>query len=326
MTILTIAAALMLATTSMAQDNGKKPPRTMNYYPDQGQIVCVNGNNRYTRALYGANTRQRLETSDRPVFASYDRDNSLNICFLMESNGQLQPLDSTTFCEARYEGGRRTYSLGDDGWLGGRVTLTAMATFYKEGAIWKIHTEGFLDPPALHAVARKLKKTKMTREGDYGLEPRSSFEAAGLPLQTLTWVNDSDTYILLTPQRTLVVDTLGEQHFAQEEACRQALISHLKISTPDPYINTLGASLAAAADGLWDGQTWLHGCCGWRTPLAGWRAAYVADVLGWDDRARSHFDAYAKSMVTDVPPVIPHPSQDSIRNLARAEEKWGTQM
>ena len=100
MTILTIAAALMLATTSMAQDNGKKPPRTMNYYPDQGQIVCVNGNNRYTRALYGANTRQRLETSDRPVFASYDRDNSLNICFLMESNGQLQPLDSTTFCEA----------------------------------------------------------------------------------------------------------------------------------------------------------------------------------------------------------------------------------
>ncbi|MBQ4223620.1 MAG: DUF4450 domain-containing protein [Prevotella sp.] len=326
MTILTIAAALMLATTSMAQDNGKKPPRTMNYYPDQGQIVCVNGNNRYTRALYGANTRQRLETSDRPVFASYDRDNSLNICFLMESNGQLQPLDSTTFCEARYEGGRRTYSLGDDGWLGGRVTLTAMATFYEEGAIWKIHTEGFLDPPALHAVARKLKKTKMTREGDYGLEPRSSFEAAGLPLQTLTWVNDSDTYILLTPQRTLVVDTLGEQHFAQEEACRQALISHLKISTPDPYINTLGASLAAAADGLWDGQTWLHGCCGWRTPLAGWRAAYVADVLGWDDRARSHFDAYAKSMVTDVPPVIPHPSQDSIRNLARAEEKWGTQM
>ena len=156
MTILTIAAALMLATTSMAQDNGKKPPRTMNYYPDQGQIVCVNGNNRYTRALYGANTRQRLETSDRPVFASYDRDNSLNICFLMESNGQLQPLDSTTFCEARYEGGRRTYSLGDDGWLGGRVTLTAMATFYEEGAIWKIHTEGFLDPPALHAVARKL--------------------------------------------------------------------------------------------------------------------------------------------------------------------------
>ena len=52
----------------------------------------------------------------------------------------------------------------------------------------------------------------------------------------------------------------------------------------------------------------------------------MADVLGWDDRARSHFDAYAKSMVTDVPPVIPHPSQDSIRNLARAEEKWGTQM
>ena len=106
-----ITVALALTTPCLAGDNGKKVPRTMNYYPDQGQIVCVNGSNRYTRALYGSNTRQRLETSDRPVFASYDRDNSLNICFLIESNGRLQPLDSTSFCEARYEGGQRSYTL-----------------------------------------------------------------------------------------------------------------------------------------------------------------------------------------------------------------------
>ena len=96
--------------------------------------------------------------------------------------------------------------------------------------------------------------------------------------------------------------------------------------TPDPYVNTLGAALALAADGDWDGQTWLHGCVGWRMPLAGWRAAYVGDVLGWNDRQRSHFDAYAKSQVTDVEPTIPHPSQDPQMNLARAEKKWGTQM
>ncbi|MDE5947988.1 MAG: DUF4450 domain-containing protein, partial [Prevotella sp.] len=47
---------------------------------------------------------------------------------------------------------------------------------------------------------------------------------------------------------------------------------------------------------------------------------------GWNDRARSHFDAYAKSQVTDVAPTIPHPSQDKELNLARAEKKWGTQM
>ena len=49
-------------------------------------------------------------------------------------------------------------------------------------------------------------------------------------------------------------------------------------------------------------------------------------MLGWNDRAVSHFDAYAKSQVTNVEPVIPHPSQDPKMNLARAEKKWGTQM
>ena len=59
------------------------------------------------------------------------------------------------------------------------------------------------------------------------------------------------------------------------------LTGRITFITPDPYINTLGATLATAADGDWDGSTWLHGCIGWRMPLAGWRAAYVADVLGW---------------------------------------------
>ena len=100
----------------------------------------------------------------------------------------------------------------------------------------------------------------------------------------------------------------------------------MEFTTPNPFINTLGANLVAAADGLWDGESWLHGCIGWRMPLAGWRAAYVADALGWNDRAISHFNAYAKSQVTNVPPIYPHPSQDEANNLARAEEKWGTQM
>ena len=104
------------------------------------------------------------------------------------------------------------------------------------------------------------------------------------------------------------------------------LASRVQFKTPNPYINTLGGALVLAADGDWDGKTWLHGCIGWRMPLAGWRAAYAGDVLGWNDRAVSHFDAYAKSQVTTVEPTIAHPSQDEKMNMARAEKKWGTQM
>ncbi len=114
--------------------------------------------------------------------------------------------------------------------------------------------------------------------------------------------------------------------FAKSEAARVQLASRIKINTPDPYFNTLGPTLVVAADGIWSGEAWLHGAVGWRMPLSGWRAAYTGDALGWHDRARTHFDAYAASQVTNVPAIYPHPTQDSALNLARSEKKWGTQM
>ena len=114
--------------------------------------------------------------------------------------------------------------------------------------------------------------------------------------------------------------------FDQSEADRAALASRIKIDTPDPYFNTLGGTLAVAADGIWSGETWLHGSVGWRMPLSGWRAAYTGDVLGWHDRSRKHFDAYTTSQVNNVKPIRPHPTQDTTLNLARAEKSWGTQM
>jgi hypothetical protein len=114
--------------------------------------------------------------------------------------------------------------------------------------------------------------------------------------------------------------------FELSELRRSKIASQLIIETPDPYFNTLGGALAVAADGIWSGDTWLHGAVGWRMPLSGWRAAYTGDALGWHDRARKHFDAYAASQVTNVVPFRMHPTQDSALNLARAEKSWGTQM
>ena len=130
---------------------------------------------------------------------------------------------------------------------------------------------------------------------------------------------EAETYLLLENQdlRVLPVSE-GRALYGKAEAARKALASRIRISTPDPYFNTLGGALAVAADGIWDGQVWLHGAVGWRMPLSGWRAAYTGDVLGWHDRARTHFDAYAASQVTEVPNTIPHPAQDSESNGTRA--------
>lgn len=133
--------------------------------------------------------------------------------------------------------------------------------------------------------------------------------------------------IKLKNERALSPHTLPKL-FLEAESKRSKIASTVKIKTPDPYLNPLGGVLSIAADGIWDEPTgtWQHGAVGWRMPLNGWRAAYVGDAIGWHERAREHFNGYAASQVTTVEPIIPHPSQDSTLNLARAMKKWGTQM
>jgi len=112
--------------------------------------------------------------------------------------------------------------------------------------------------------------------------------------------------------------------FNAAESARQKIAGRIKINTPDPYINTIGAAIGIASDAIWEEPSYLHGAVGWRMRLNGWRGPYTADALGWHDRARAHFRAYAKSQVLSPlsGPVIP----DTAFHLARHQEKMGTSM
>lgn len=110
--------------------------------------------------------------------------------------------------------------------------------------------------------------------------------------------------------------------FEKAEADRQALTQRVKLHTPDAFINPLGPALAVAADAIYEHPGYLHGAVAWRMRLNGWRGAYVADPLGWHDRAKAHFNAYAQSQLTDPVsgPVIP----DTALHFARQLERLGT--
>ncbi|CAN5689592.1 hypothetical protein BH11BAC3_BH11BAC3_21120 [soil metagenome] len=112
--------------------------------------------------------------------------------------------------------------------------------------------------------------------------------------------------------------------FKVAELARLKLANRIVVHTPDPYINTLGGALGIAADAIWESPTYLHGSIGWRMRLNGWRGPYVADVLGWHDRARLHFRSYAKSQITspDSGKII----ADTALHLARQLEKLGTSL
>lgn len=314
-------------------------PRQQQYYPEGDAFVCINGNNRYTRALYGTNTEYRIETSDRPIFALYKAKNYRNVRFIV--NGVQ--LDKAEYCKASYTKGRRTYIVKDKQW-GSNATLTIECVMMldKEGGYWKFEAQDFDNSTVtLKTLMCHIANPKLRRNGDIGADKAGSFEpsATNEGLVTMEQQFKNTVYVVTTPSTSKeighnieIIPSNSQQatetvsSFKKSRNYYEILASRITFTTPDPYINTLGAALVLAADGTWDGDTWLHGAIGWRMPLAGWRAGYLGDVLGWQYRAISHFNAYAKSQVTDVPPVIDSPTQDTTMNLARAEKKWGTQM
>lgn len=115
-----------------------------------------------------------------------------------------------------------------------------------------------------------------------------------------------------------------QQEFEKALSKAEDLANRVQLKTPDPYLNTLGGALATAADGIWEDPAFLHGSVAWRMHLNAWRGAYVADPLGWQDRAKTHFSSYANSQVLqpETGPVVP----DTSRYFARQKEKIGTSM
>ena len=136
-------------------------------------------------------------------------------------------------------------------------------------------------------------------------------------------LKNKEEYFLLHNTATSVTQNV-EQEFKDAETARQKIANRVKIKTPDAYLNTLGAALSVAADAIWEDPTYMHGAIAWRMRLPGWRGTYVADPLGWHDRARIHFDAYAKSQLTT--PATTGVVMDTALNLARHIEKVGTQL
>ena len=322
--ILLFSVMMSLMVTAHSVDR-KEVRFSENYRPSGRSFVCVNGQNRYTRALYGGPTEYRVETSDRPVFAIYKKKDCRNVQLLVNQ----VPLDQTTRCVAHYQDGMRSYELRHTAW-GDKAVLRihVVACQDAERVVWRLRASDFKSAPRLDVIVSHIKKPKLSRNGDLGVDSPDVFEADGQsPVQKLSQTFSEEQYLVADGvQLRFEKLTQGENLFDDAEEAMRQLAGRIVFNTPDSYINTLGGALVVAADGDWDGETWLHGCVGWRMPLAGWRAGYLGDVLGWPDRAVSHFDAYAKSQVKNVSANLPHPTQDSTQQMARAEKRWHTQM
>ena len=303
------------------------PKRTLNYRPEGRAFVCVNGQNRFTRALYGSHTAYRIETCDRPEFAVTDGKWGDHIQFRAFVGKRVVPLESAEYCEARYIDGRRDYLVRDARLGKGQLRISVLACPDKEGGVWEFTAEGLEEPLRIEGRLCRSKAKKFVRFGDMGrMEEPGCYDPPAEPVYTSvasTTLHNDTGHIAIEGEQLVEGD--HSDTYMKGQAYWKNLSATVTFDTPDPYMNTLGSALVLAADGAWNGQVWCHGAVGWRMPLPGWRAAYIGDFIGMFDRQITHFNAYAKSQVTDVPVTLPH-LMDKDNNLARGAYEWGTPM
>ena len=172
-------------------------------------------------------------------------------------------------------------------------------------------------------------KTKLV-QANLEKSPKALFQAKAKDLPVITgefnlasqahylWKIESGSNAVSTTQTKL------QQEFTEALQNVKTLSSRVILKTPNAYLNTLGGALAMAGDAIWEAPAYLHGAVAWRMHLNAWRGAYVANPLGWHDRAETHFKSYGNSQVLEpeTGPVV----LDSSRNFARQKEVLGTAM
>ncbi|MBD5344677.1 MAG: DUF4450 domain-containing protein [Bacteroides sp.] len=338
------------AAISMGCGAESRVSTTLHYVPDGNSAVSTDGVTKFNRGLYGAHSGFRVDCSDMPEFGIY----------MPRMGGNLRFTLPKGTCTATYTPGKMDYEQGGVTievqvlrssdcamWKLTNHTRSTVTIPVRFGGVAdkKFSREGDLGVDAADCFELKpeyctgniYKVNGQIVSVEYGKNDRKEIHLV-VPAKnyTITSMPSYEGDIVLKSGKSCIVayfpagaevvtEKKLDQMFSRAEQERVALASSITITTPDEWINPIGSALGVAADGIWSGEAWLHGSIGWRTPHLGWRGAYAGDALGWSDRALTHFKTYANNQITDIPPVIPHPTQDSTLNLARAEKKWGTQ-
>jgi hypothetical protein len=360
--------------------------RELRYQPEGDGFSIVNGDKRFSRAVYGTNSDFRFETSDYPEVGLYMPNFGGSMYFAVSTKDTVIWVKDMQRVHSYFESGIRIWSINDISILGsGSIKISVLALSDGDGLIIKVKTDKIKKDVMLNCIFGGANDKRFSRSGDIGADPINSFyiepekcrgniyringnefnleygknkktikgiypPGSSLNLKDAGFISDltsllkskvSDLPVIVStidlkqgefnillsnPLQNIDVEYSDlDKKYQDGDIFRKNISGRVKVNTPDPFLNTLGGVLAGAEDAIWESPSYLHGAIGWRMPLTGWRGAYVADVFGFHDKARLHFDAYAASQVKNVPVVYPH-LQDPASNLARSEKKWGTPM
>jgi hypothetical protein len=178
-------------------------------------------------------------------------------------------LDATTYCKSIYESGIRSYELRDKQWGEATLYVKVVALPEEEGAVWHFQGKGFTQDMDVQVKVCEIAQPKLQRNGDIGADKPGVFEPdaeeKGLKVSGATYSDATrhEAYVVMKVNEVVEISAHEASQLFEKAARHFEMMSRrIQFNTPDPYINTLGGALVLAADGDWDGTTWLHGCVG----------------------------------------------------------------
>jgi hypothetical protein len=170
------AASAAEPLVEMVNPDKLSSERPLRYKPVGSDIVIVNGNKRFNRALYGNHTAFRVEAGDLPEFLMYMPGKGGNLKLGLATDETDKWLIDAAQIKAIYRPGAMRYEirdplLGEDGQL--NVQIWAMAE--AEGMLISIESTPGTRPFELVWAYGGASGHRPARDGDIGADPEEGF-------------------------------------------------------------------------------------------------------------------------------------------------------
>ncbi|NMA74048.1 MAG: DUF4450 domain-containing protein [Bacteroidales bacterium] len=175
--IYVIFLLVLVHTQLLGQSKGywHDKERTLRYTPEGKDIVIVNGDKRFNRALYGSNTAFRIETGDVPEFGFFMPHMGGNLQLgLIQGDSNLW-LNDAEYVKSIYRPGSRIYEIKDPILKEGEIRITVLPLGGIEGMIMKIDINNLPDNTKLVSVFGGANNKRFWRNGDLGVDDPEGF-------------------------------------------------------------------------------------------------------------------------------------------------------
>lgn len=176
--------------------------RKLRYSPEGKDIVIVNGDKRFNRALYGSNTAFRIETSDVPEFGFFMPHMGGNLQLGLTQDRRSLWLNDAEYIKSIYRSGSRIYEIRDPILKEGEIRITVLPLDGIDGMIMKIDVKDIPDSIKLISVFGGASNKRFWRNGDLGVDDPEGFSLKNESCEGNQYSIQKNKFILTYGQKT----------------------------------------------------------------------------------------------------------------------------